>query len=482
MSFARLNKFRRSLAVRLTFWYAGMFTALAAVAFTLFYLLIQAVVQERIDRELVRRLGQVTDIYTVRGIEGSMDMAGEEAKTAGESQVFYRFLAPGGEIFTSSSMSYWRDITVDSSAIRELLEGQRQIRRTAPVPGRFHRVRVIYDFIGPGVILQLGQSMETYDRLFQVFRRIFVGTMAGLVLASGLIGWFLARRALHGVTEVTRTARKIAGGALDQRVPEKSGGDEVDQLAATFNTMLDRIQDLVEGIREMSDNIAHDLRSPVTRIRGLAEVTLTTQPTEADYEAMAASAIEECDRLLDMINTMLVISRTEAGVGTLDMTDLDLAEVARDACGLLAPVAEDKEVTLAVHTDGAYPCRGDVRMIQRMVANLLDNAIEYTPAGGQVTVTVDTTPDGDARRLTVEDTGIGIDSDDLPMVFNRFFRGDESRSLGGAGLGLSFSRVVAEAHGGTITAASEPGKGSTFTVTIPVNTELRIGELRDSGI
>ena len=474
MSSDRLTDIRRSLAFRLTLWYAGMFTVLAAVAFTLFYFLIHSVIQERIDGQLVRQRNQVAAIYTIQGLEAAKDVVVAEVKIAGESQVFYRFLAPGGEIFTSSSMSYWKDISVDSTAIRELLEGSSLIGRTAPVPGRSHRMRVIYDFIGPGIILQLGQSMETYDRLFQMFRRIFVGTIGGLFLAAGLIGWFLTRRALGGVTDVTRTARKIADGALDQRVPVKAGGDEVDRLAATFNTMLDRIEELVGGIREMSDNIAHDLRSPVTRIRGLAEVTLTTQPTKADYEHLAASTVEDCDRLLDMINMMLVISRTEAGVGTLDIASLDLADLAADACDLLTPMAEDKGVVLHTEIVRPAPCHGDVRMIQRMVANLLDNAIQYTPPGGRVTVSVNISDTGNTLQLVVSDTGIGISAADLPMVFNRFFRCDESRSHSGAGLGLSLSRVVAEAHGGKIHAASEPEKGSTFTVTLPVASPVSI--------
>ena len=174
--------------------------------------------------------------------------------------------------------------------------------------------------IGPGVILQIGQSMENYSRFIDAFKRIFVVTMVFLIALAAGVGWFMARRAVSGVEAVTRTAQEISGGTLDERVPVNPRGDEIDQLALTFNQMLDRIQTLVTEIKEMSDNIAHDLKSPITRIRGMAEVTLATGTSVSEYQGMAASTIEECDRLLDMINTMLMISKTEAGVYSMDRT------------------------------------------------------------------------------------------------------------------------------------------------------------------
>jgi signal transduction histidine kinase len=230
--------------------------------------------------------------------------------------------------------------------------------------------------------------------------------------------------------------------------------------------MLDRIQTLVTGIREMSDNIAHDLKSPITRIRGISEVSLTTGASEKEYENMAASTVEECDRLLDMINTMLIISKTEAGVNKLDTKKLDIGAVVRDACELFRSLAEDKDLRLVCDVAGNFSISGDNRMIQRMIANLLDNAIKYTPAGGSVEVTVNT-GNHDAITIVVKDTGIGIYEKEIPHIFERFYRCDPSRSEAGIGLGLSFARAIARAHGGDISVFSKPEQGSTFTVTFP---------------
>jgi signal transduction histidine kinase len=215
----------------------------------------------------------------------------------------------------------------------------------------------------------------------------------------------------------------------------------------------------------MSDNIAHDLRSPITRIRGIAEVTFTTGKSLGEYEAMAASTIEECDRLLDMINTMLMISKTEAGVGHLIREEIDLAGLAREACELFEPTAEDNGITLSYDVQGRSHLVGDTRMIQRMLSNLLDNAIKYTPSGGSVTVSV--SENNNQIIVSVKDTGIGISPRDLSHIFERFYRCDQSRSQTGIGLGLSLARAIARAHGGEITATSTPNQGSTLVVTLP---------------
>jgi heavy metal sensor kinase len=308
--------------------------------------------------------------------------------------------------------------------------------------------------------------MEGQTRLLDAFRRIFIITMGSLIILAAGVGWFMARRAVSGVEAVTRTAQKISAGSLRERVPVKSGGDEIDQLAITFNQMVDRIQILLTEIKEMSDNIAHDLRSPVTRIRGTAEVTLTTGRSLEDYENMAASTIEDCDRLLDMINTMLLISKTEAGVEKPADEEVDIAGLIANACALFDVIAEDKQVSLNYQAAAKTLIRGDARMLQRMFSNLLDNAVKYTPSGGKIEVSL---ADASNRHVivSIKDTGVGIANADLERIFERFYRCDQSRSEPGTGLGLSLARAIARAHGGDITVASIPNQGSTFTITLP---------------
>jgi len=463
------SKLTHSLAFRLTLWYAVVFVGSLCIAFTVIYFLLALEFRDRTDRDLEKQVSHFSAMLAIKDLESVKEAALIETQADGEKEVFMRLLVPNGEVFLSSSRAYWRDLKVNAKAIRRLLEGERVVKETVSLPHAGRDVRTIYGFIGPGVILQYGQSLDANKRFLKALVRIFLVTLAVLFFLAVVIGWLLSKRALAGVAAVTLTASRITSESLQERVVvEKQYGDEIDRLAATFNTMLDRIEDLVTGIREMSDNIAHDLRSPITRIRGLAEVTLTTGATPGEYETMAGNTIEECDRLLDMINTMLLISKTEAGVGHLHLETLEVAAIVKEACELFGPLAEDRQVVLTCKAVGPYTFRGDVKMIQRMISNLMDNAIKYTNPSGEVRVTVVQLKDHPTIQITLADTGTGIDTQDLPLVFNRFFRCDESRSLPGTGLGLSLARAVARVHGGDIEVTSRKEQGSTFTVTLPV--------------
>jgi heavy metal sensor kinase len=465
MSSRRHVSFRNTLAFRLTLWYAGIFSVSFCLAFLMLYLLISAFILGQTDQELLSQVNRFSLLLSSQGTGSVGESAVIEAEAAGTQKIFFRFLSADGQVFSSSNMSYWKDIGIDETAIKTLLGENRQVFKTIAIAGRREKVRILYAGLNAGVILQVGVAMESSSRFLYVLQRVFIATISFLVVLAAGVGWFMARRAVSGIEAVTRTAQKISGGTLEERVPVKASGDEIDQLALTFNQMLDRIQTLLKEIKEMSDNVAHDLRSPITRIRGAAEVTLTSGRTLDEYEGMAAGTIEECDRLLDMINTMLMISQTESGVEKLSCADIDMIGIVRQACQLFEPTAEDKNVTVYCNLPDAIHLNGNTPMIQRMFSNLLDNAIKYTPAGGRVEVTVSESPS--QVVVAVKDTGVGISVHDLPRVFERFYRCDQSRSQAGVGLGLSLARAIARAHGGDITAGSTLNEGSTFTVVLP---------------
>jgi len=465
MSLRKRISLRNTLAFRLTLWYAGIFTVSSCVAFLLFYTLITSFIRERTDQELLGQVNRFSTLLAAEGVDAVKSAAVIEAEAAGVKKVFFRFLSLSGQAFSSSNMSYWKDIGIHETTVEELLRGSSHVFETITIPDRKEEVRILYAMLSPSIILQVGQAMESYSRFLDAFKGIFIATMTLLIIIAAGVGWFMARRAVSGVEAVTWTAQKISGGTLEERVPVKTRRDEIDQLAITFNQMLDRIQTLLTEIKEMSDNIAHDLRSPITRIRGTAEVTLTTGKSLIEYEGMAASTIEECDRLLDMINTMLMISKAESGVDKLSREEINLQGLVREACELFEPTAEDRGVTLSCDVPDRSHLVGDTRMIQRMLSNLLDNAIKYTPSGGLVNVSVS---ENDAQVIiSIKDTGCGISPSDLPRIFERFYRCDQSRSQAGIGLGLSLARAIARAHGGEIIATSALNKGSIFTITLP---------------
>ena len=467
MPFARMIKLPRTLSFRLTLWYGLIFSISSCLAFLFFYMLISTNLRQSMDRRLSEKISEFEAIYNLQGLEEVKAAALLESQAAGEKKIFFRLLYASGVAFSSSNMSYWQAIGINRKAVVQLIRGHSRIYETLSIPGRKDRVRIAYGAIGRGVVVQLGYSMENDTTFIALFKKIFLITMSALILTAVLVGWFMARRALSGVEAVTRTARQISESDLSRRVPVMARHEEVDRLAVTFNQMLDRIEKLVAGTREMSDNIAHDLKSPVARIRGMAEISLSGASCGGEELTLAGSTIEECDRLLDMINTMLLISKTDAGVGEIVMAPVNMADLSRDAVALFAPLAEDKGLALTCELPAALMVNGDLKMLQRTMANLVDNSIKYTPAPGAVDISGFHDNASKMINISIKDSGVGIDAGDLPKIFNRFFRCDQSRATGGAGLGLSLARAIASGHGGDIHVESTLGKGSVFILRLP---------------
>ncbi len=466
-----LFKLPHTLAFRLTLWYAAIYTVSCLGAFLFSYLIITSTVQKLTDEQLLNEAQEFSSILTLKGINEVRSAMVLETESEGMHRMFLRLLHADGQEIALSDVSSWGNVDVSGAALRQLRNGSRHVFETISIPLQTHKARILYAAIGPDEILQLGQSLEDDERISGTYRQIFAPTIGLLFILAGLAGWFMARRALLGVEEVTRTAMHISNGDLQRRAPVKRNSEEIDRLTTAFNSMLDRIRALVKERREMSDNIAHDLRSPLTRMRGVAELTLTKGKSIDEYEKMAADIIQECDRLLGMINTMLEISEAEAGVSKLAIEKVDIVGVIHEACELFEPLAEDKNITVVSRVPDSCYFHGDKQRLQRMVANLLDNALKYTAPGGKVALSVD----GDERQvvISVNDTGIGISKDDLPNLFTRFYRSDQSRSQPGAGLGLSLAKAIARAHGGNIAVRSDVGRGSTFTVSLPRETPYR---------
>lgn len=465
MSLKKPRKLLHTLAFRLTLWYGGIFALSAILAFVLVYLLLVAVVQEHTDDDLEGDIEEFAVLLQRGGLERVRNEIDLEVLGEGADAVFFRMWDSTGKPVLTSDLSDWEGLESAAESQLNLNTDDDPIIETLVLPEREYPVRSIFGVIGPGLLLQIGESMEDDEEFLAAILKGFVAVLLVVILLGVPIGWFMARRALGGVGKVTQTAVDIANGALDQRVEVSKRGDELDHLATVFNTMLDRIQGLILGMREMTDNLAHDLRSPVARIRAASEMALNNGGTEAGWEALASDTTEECDRLLEMINTTLDIAEAESGAAKLKLSEIELPVLIEDVCDLFQTVAEDKSLALVVKAPEDCSIQGDLQKLQRVLANLLDNAIKYTNSGGKVSILLD--PEDDWIRLTVADTGIGILPQDTPKIFQRFYRCDWSRSRFGNGLGLSLALAFVRAHGGNITVNSTPGQGSTFTVLLP---------------
>ena len=465
MFLEKILKFRKTLSFRLTVWYAGIFTLSSFLAFSIFYLRIHSVTMATVDEELIEEIEELSIALSEDGINLVRSEIAEEAEEEDEEDLFIRVMSRTGEVLASTNMSSWGNIDMDHNRLSNQEDQANYVFQTLPVPQRDYKARVISASIGPKEIAQIGMILEDEEEYLMIFRNLFFVLFLLMAVFSGLVGWFIARRGLHDVEEVTQTAMEISSGSPEKRVKIKHDYDEIKRLGNAFNMMLDRIQTIHEAMREINDNIAHDLRSPLSRIRGIAEMTLMKKKSIDDFKDMAANTVEECDALTDMINTMLEITEAEAGIVENKIEDFDMAKLISDACEIFRPLADDKRIVINLNAPDKINFRGDLKKVQRIVTNLLENAIKYTPDQGAVTISV---REYDRKiEIAVEDTGIGISQEDLPHIFERFFRSDRSRTTGGIGLGLSLAKAFAVALGGAISAKSTLGKGTIFAVSLP---------------
>ena len=447
---------------RLTILYALTFTVLAAIGFSIFYYRIYSVTMEHLDIELLDEAEKYTALMKDAGLEGVRSMIADESETEDPQEDFYRLFNFKGDILFSTDMSSWGDIATRDILLKMQNEGLTSLAQTRTIKELDEKARMITAIIGPDIVLQIGESLEEVDEYLDIFLQLFSILIIILIILSAIIGWLLARRATIDMERVTQTAEEISNGSYDRRVQVQGRYREIERLGATFNGMLDRIQSLLRSMKEINDNIAHDLRSPLARIRGLAEMNLLKEKTIGDYKEMAASTIEECDSLISMINTMLDITEAEAGVNGDEAEEFELVALIREACELFQPIAEEKKINLKIELPESLVLRSDRKKMQRIVTNLLENAIKYTAEAG--TVIVSAAAQNGEMRIDFRDSGMGISKDDLPHIFERFYRCDQSRSQGGVGLGLSLVKAYTESINGSIHVESTLNQGSIFTL------------------
>lgn len=458
-------KIFNTIAFRLTLWFTGIFTICSGVTFILFYFLAAQTLQTQIDDELLDKASKFSTVIHRKGLIGARELAVMEAQAAGEKVIFFRLVYPNGEVFASSHMSYWKQVSVSKMALKRLIINKNSIFETIQIPSTRQKARILYSYVATNAILQTGVAMDSYSKFLSAFEKVFIGAMGFITVFSALSGWLLVRKTLSAVKSITKTAQNITAANLEARVEGSARKDELSNLANTFNSMLDRIEELVKNIQQMSDNIAHDLKSPITRIRGFAELALVNEENLEDFRIMAANTIEESDRLLGMINTMLVISKAEAGEADFNFETTNLTVLIKDACTLFAPLAENKKIRFSQNIEDQISIAADIKMLQRAFSNLLDNAIKYTGENGAVDVAL--YKENDQVTIKITDTGIGITSENFEKIFDRFYRAEPSRTDAGTGLGLSLARAIVRQHKGEILVSSQYNKGSVFSVTLP---------------
>jgi signal transduction histidine kinase len=490
----------RGLGLRVAVWYAAVFVTSVIVLVALIYWLLSSSLKQRDHEIVVSTLRAYAARYEAGGLPALARAVELEVNSGRHERLFVRVLGPRQNALFYTLPPEWNQFDVDALAPGGPGTGgsggsggagsgsggsgggaDSWAAARARDRSRNALLEVASVRLWDGTIIQVGKSTEARDELLAYFREV-TGFVSLAVILIGVAGGIALTRStlrpihhlidvVRGIIQTGRTETRVpvpvvgGPGVRGPGVPNVPGqhqrADAIDELSSLFNVMLDRITTLIAAMRDSLDNVAHDLRTPMTRLRGMAERALESGTPEAQREALV-SCLEESDRILSMLNTLMDISEAETGALRLQLEEVSLRALIAEAVDLYEEVAEDKGITVSVTPGDDVTVSADRDRLRQVFANLLDNALKYTPAGGQVGITLEKRDEGGA--VIVRDTGIGITPEDLPRIWDRLYRGDRSRAERGLGLGLSLVRAYVRAHGGHVFAESTPGQGSTFAV------------------
>jgi signal transduction histidine kinase len=451
-----LGKLLRTTAFRLTLVYLVLFALYAALLLFFFALNARRLITEQITTTVNAEVAGLSEQYERGGIGRLAAVVEIRSRRPGSS--LYLVATPLGQGLAGNVASLEAGILGQSGWV------ETAYRRLDAPEGSEHHALVLVSELDGGFHLLVGRDIEERQRIYEIITTAGRWSMAAVLVLGLGGGFFVSRRILRRVDAITEKSETIMAGNLSGRLPVAGTGDEIDRLALNVNAMLDRIEGLMRGFKEVSDNVAHDLKTPLTRLRNRCEAALRNARSDADYRAALDSTIEESEELIRTFDALLMIARAESGEAGRGMDEVDAAEVARGVAELYEPVAEEKGLRLVVEAPAPALVRGHRELISQALANLVDNAIKYAAPAPQLVaaggapapnepppaITVTAGVAGERVVLTVADRGPGIPEGQRAHAVERFVRLEQSRSQPGSGLGLSLASAVAHLHHGEL--------------------------------
>jgi heavy metal sensor kinase len=471
MSFAQFKSMLRTLRFRLLAWNATVVALTAVVTLVGMQVGVRKALLHEIDQFLLDGLEELCPLIESATVE-SLPAANEPSST-----VHLHFGQRLAAVLDQSGQVLWSSDGKALAIAAPIVDGQ-----PASI-GDFRVVqRHVRDANGKDLVAQVGIPLEVIDANINRVDALALSFAAALLVIAPFVGYWLAGRAVSPLRELILQTSRLRPTKLDDRLPIRNSGDELDQLAGTINGLLNRIASYLTHREDFVANAAHELRNPVAAIRSTAEVTLASKRSGQEYEQVLEEMIDECARLESLVSQLLLLAESDANRLRVHEQRLDLSEVVQHAAATFGPAAQSLDILVDVSSCPA-PIEGNRHHLQQVVSNLLDNALKFTPAGGRISMSLNTDPSTQEVVLMVSDSGIGIPSGDLPLVFERFHRGENARysqaSDRGAGLGLSICKSIVEAHRGSIRVESVAGSGTKFIVRLPLvrsSTEVRTGD------
>jgi signal transduction histidine kinase len=462
-----LDSFRQSLAIRIAAIYTVAFAVGACALFGVLYWTLAHSLEARDRAALELRAESYARAYEAGGALGLRMTLGTDTSPEVRS-LFVRLLGPDGVPVFTTVPADWVSPEVERRLVPDGWGGwNTQEIHSVRIPRDAARdLAVASRVLSDGRLIQVARSTDSRAVLLAPLRRDFAAVGAVALLFSLTAATLLAWRATRPLRQAAATARRIINeDDFSARIPNPAGTGELAVLARQLNALLDKNASHVRVLRETLDNLAHDMRTPLTRLRGTAELALRDGGNPADARSALAACVDETDHVLHLLEVLLDVSAAEAGVLTLRREPMDMSALATRAAELYREVAEQKAIRVVMDLPGPAPMQGDPVRIGQALSNLVDNALKYTPEGGSVALATEAT--AGLVTITVTDSGPGVPAAERDAVWRRLYRGDASRSQRGLGLGLTLVRAVAEAHAGSAAVSDAPGGGARFQMRFP---------------
>lgn len=448
-----LARLFRTTTFRLSLTYLALYGTAAAIAIGYIYWNTAVLLTRQLDETIQAEARGLAEQYRSGGLTSLVNTVADRTLTPGNS--LYLVTDASGRRLAGNLVSVSRDLWGTFGRLEFAYTRSAQ-------NGPERRQALAFNFRLPGSYrLIVGRDINDRRVFEAVIRDALIWGLGVMVFVGLGGGWLVSRTLLARIEAVTDTGRTIMSGDLTRRVPLRGSGDEMDRLSENLNAMLDRIEQLMTGLREVSDNIAHDLKTPLNRLRNRVEASLREGGGDDAYREALERTIEEADDLIKTFNALLSIARLEAGAAGESMETVDIAGLVRDVGELYEPVADDEGFCLSLDADGTLSANGDRQLLGQALANLMDNALKYAKRDeedAKPSIALAAARNGDLIEVSISDNGSGIPESERERVFERFVRLEASRSRPGSGLGLSLVAAVAKLHGGSVRLEdNEPG-------------------------
>ena len=432
----------RSFGFRVAFTYMALFGASVLLLLGFIYWSTAAYMSQQTDATIEAEITGLAERYDMDGLAGLIDVINERLSRKPTGSSIY-LLTTAANTPIAGNLNRWPSVQPDADGWLNF-----RLENAGRDKDEIHLARARSFTLSGGFHLLVGRDIYELEETQQRIIRALVIGFALTLLLGGIGGVVLSRRVMRRLESINTISREIIEGDLSRRIPLNQEGDEFDALAANLNAMLDRIEELMDDVRRVSDSIAHDLRTPLARLRNRLEALRAGVETENCNPELAEQALRDADSLLQTFNALLRIARIETRKRREGFGEVEMATLLRDVAELYEPLAEEKKQSLTLEIDVAACMQGDRDLLFQAMANLLDNAIKYTPPKGSIRITLE--KEDNRGRITVADNGPGIPEDERQAVWQRFYRLEKSRTSPGSGLGLSLVAAVARIHGITL--------------------------------